>query len=93
MHIGVLTLFVSIETAHSLKEKRHAVHSLLGRIRARFPVSAAEVGQLDLWRRATLGVVIVSNDAATCHRILEKVADFTEDDGRVVLDDYTIEML
>lgn len=93
MHIGALTLHLSIEDAQSLKEKRHAVHSVLGRIRARFPVSAAEVGDLNLWRRATLGVAVVSNDPTTCHRILEKVADFVEDDGRVVLDDYAIEML
>lgn len=93
MHIGVLTLHIAIEEAASLKEKRHAIHSLLGRIRSRFPVSIAEVDDLDLWRHAVLGAAMVSNDAALCHKVLEKVADFVEGDGRVVLEDYAIEML
>lgn len=93
MHIGVLTLHLSIEEAQSLKEKRHAVRSLIDRIRHTFNVSAAEVADLNLWRRATLGVSVVSNDAAIAHSVLEKVADFVERDWRVTLDDYGIEML
>ncbi len=93
MHIGALTIHLALDGIDSLKDKRHIVHSLLGRIRARFPVSAAEVGDLDAHRRSTLAAVIVSNNPALCHRVLQQVADFVEDDGRAVLDDYQIEML
>jgi uncharacterized protein YlxP (DUF503 family) len=93
MHIGLLTLHLALGDIDSLKDKRHIVHSLLGRIRSRFPVSAAEVGDLDAHRRSILAAVMVSNDAALCHKVLQQVADFVEDDGRAVLDDYSIEML
>jgi len=93
MHIGLITLHLGLGDIHSLKEKRHIVHSLLGRIRNRFPVSAAEVGDLDAHRLSVIAAVMVSNDAALCHKVLQQVADFIEDDGRAVLDDYSIEML
>ncbi|NLC70501.1 MAG: DUF503 domain-containing protein [Desulfuromonadaceae bacterium] len=48
-----------LHTPQNLKEKRAIVRKLLGRCRARFPVSAAEVDHQDLWQRATLGFAMV----------------------------------
>lgn len=93
MHIGVLTLHLSIEQADSLKDKRQVVKSLAAHIRNKFNVSVAEVDDLDVWRRATLGVAVVSNEAKFANQVLSKVVDHVEDDFRVVLDDYGIEML
>lgn len=93
MHIGVLTLHLSIDQADSLKDKRQVVKSLLAHLRQKFNVSAAEVDDLDIWRRATVGVAVVSNEAKFANQVLNKVADHVEGDPRVILDDYTIEML
>lgn len=93
MHIGVLTLHLSIEYANSLKDKRQAVKSLIARIRNRFNVSVAEVDALDIWRRAVVGVVVVSNSAPLVNQLLEKVVDYAENDANAVLDDYSIEMM
>lgn len=92
MHIGVLTLRLSIEQADSLKDKRQVVKSLIAHIRQKFNVSASEVADLDTWRRATIGVAIVSNDSRFANQVLSKVVDHVEGDWRAVLDDYTIEM-
>jgi Uncharacterized protein conserved in bacteria len=93
MHIGVLTLSLSIEGADSLKDKRQVVRSLIQHIRNKFNVSVAEVDELNVWRRATLGVAVVSNEAAFANKVLSKVVDHVEGDWRVVVDDYGIEML
>ncbi|WP_309689953.1 DUF503 domain-containing protein [Armatimonas sp.] len=93
MHIGVLTLCLSIGYADSLKDKRQAVKSLVARVRNKFNVSIAEVDELDIWRRATLGVTVVSNSALLANQILQKVIDYVDNDANVVLDDYGIEML
>lgn len=93
MHIGVLTLGISIDQADSLKDKRQVVKSLIAHIRAKFNVSVAEVDELDIWRRATLGVAVVCNEAAFANEVLSKVVNHVEGDFRVVLDDYGIEML
>lgn len=92
MHIGVLTLHLSIEGADSLKDKRHAIKSLVQHLRNRFNVSASEVGDLDIWRRSVVGVVVVSNDARFANQVLSQVVNHVENNDRVVLDDYGIEM-
>ena len=59
--IAFLTLELSIEAAHSLKDKRQVVRSLKDRLRASFNVSVAELDPSDLWNRATIGVVGISH--------------------------------
>ncbi len=93
MHIGVLTLYLSIGQADSLKDKRQVVKSLIAHLRQKFNISVAEVDDLDIWRRATLGVAVVSGDAKFANQVLNKVADHVESDARVVLENYEIEML
>ena len=93
MHIGVLTLNLSIDSANSLKDKRQVLKSLIAHIRASFNVSVAEVDENDIWRRAVLGVAVVSNAEPFANAVLSKVIDHVENDFRVVLGDYAIEML
>ena len=45
---------------------------------------------LDSWRRATLGVAVVSNDPQHCNRVLDKVLDLLE--GNPLLDVGEVEM-
>jgi uncharacterized protein len=59
--IAFLTLELSIESAHSLKDKRQVVRSLKDRLRAHFNVAVAELDSTGLWNRATVGVVSVSD--------------------------------
>ena len=49
-----------LEAAQSLKEKRFVVKSVKERLRQRFNVSLAEVGEHDSWRLAELAVVTVA---------------------------------
>jgi hypothetical protein len=58
--IAFLTLELSIEAAHSLKDRRHVVRSLKDRLRNSFNVSVAELDAAELWNRATVGVVSIS---------------------------------
>jgi len=61
-----LVLLIQIEVlvpyARSLKDKRAAVKGLKDRIRSRFNASVAEVGYLDKWQRALLGVALVGSE-------------------------------
>ncbi len=59
--IVFLTLELRIEAAQSLKDKRQVVRSLKDRLRASFNVAVAELDSSDLWNRATIGVVSVSD--------------------------------
>ena len=59
--IAFLTLELSIEAAHSLKDKREVVRSLKDRLRGQFNVAIAELAPSNLWNRATIGVVSISD--------------------------------
>jgi uncharacterized protein len=97
MQIGVLTVRLRIEGADSLKDKRQVVRSLVQRMRGKFNVSASEIEDLDVWRRATLGVAIVTNDARFTNQVLMQVINYIEHhlaaDGRAVLDNYALEVM
>ena len=71
--VGVLTLELRLQNAHSLKEKRHVVQSLKDRLRHKFNVAVAEIDYQDLWQRAAVAVVTVSSDHAHAEKVLRSV--------------------
>jgi uncharacterized protein YlxP (DUF503 family) len=71
--VGVLTLELRIEHAHSLKEKRHVVKSLKDRLRHKFNVSVAEIDDMDLHNSAVLAVAVVSSSRPFAEKILQAV--------------------
>jgi uncharacterized protein len=71
--IGLLTLELRIEHAHSLKEKRHVVRSLKDRLQNRHNVSIAEIDFQDLWQRALLAAVTVSSERLQAEQVLDAV--------------------
>ena len=63
------------------------------RVRARFPVSIAEVGDLSRWQVATLGVVTVSAESARCSEVLSAVSRAAEQANDAVLADVATEIV
>lgn len=78
MHVGVLTVTLFLGESGSLKDKRRVVKSIVDTTRRQFNVAIAEVDDQDLWQRATLGIVCVSNDHGFTNRVLDKVLDHLE---------------
>lgn len=73
MWIGWIEFDLLLGDVRSLKEKRSIVRPLIAELRRRFGVSAAEVGHLDLHRRAAIGVVVVSPDHHHAVDVLDEV--------------------
>ena len=71
--VGVLTLELRIEQAHSLKDKRHVVKSLKERLRRKFNVSVAEIDDMDLHNSAVLAVATVSSSRPFAEKVLQAV--------------------
>ncbi len=74
MEIGVLTLELHLSYANSLKDKRQVVRSLKEKLRAKFNCAVAEVDHNELWQRATVAVVTVSNDHQHLQQMLEGIS-------------------
>jgi len=70
MFIGVCRLAIQIPEARSLKDRRRVVKSFKDRVRAKLPVSIAEVGDLEHPGIAYLGLAVVANESGRCNEIL-----------------------
>jgi uncharacterized protein YlxP (DUF503 family) len=92
MPIAFLTLELSIEAAHSLKDKRQVVRSLKDRLRAHFNVAVAELDSSGIWNRATVGVVSVSDSRDYLDGLMKNVerqaVRITNNSGAEVTDSF-----
>lgn len=73
MPIACLTLELRMEGAHSLKDKRQVLRSVKDRLRNSFNIAIAEIEATDLWQRATLGVVSISDSRDYLQGLMRKV--------------------
>src|SRR5689334_24991131 len=62
-----------IDQSHSLKEKRMVLRRIKDRVRERLNVNINEVGELDNWQRAELGVAVVSGDRAKALELIDDI--------------------
>jgi uncharacterized protein len=79
--IGTLQITVQVPESQSLKDKRMVVRSITSRVRQTFAVAVAEVGELDTWQTAVVGVACVSNNARHADEVCQKVLAFVENDA------------
>ncbi len=83
MLVCVIALKLHIFSIHSLKEKRRIIKSLREKIKHKFSVSVAEVGDYELWQSSELGIAIVGNDKGLLEREMEKIISFIESNGEL----------
>jgi uncharacterized protein len=83
MWISVLRISLLIPGARSLKDRRQAVKSLKERLRARYDVACAEVGDLDSWNRAFLGISAVANEKSLLEEMASDIARYAQNDANV----------
>jgi uncharacterized protein YlxP (DUF503 family) len=76
MVVGVCRVVLALPFNDSLKGKRAVVKSILDRARVKFHVAAAEVGDLDVHKRAVLGFAAVSNESRHLQSLLDKLVSF-----------------
>lgn len=62
--------------AHSLKDKRQVLRSVLDVARQRYSVAAAEVDHQDVWQRTSLGFATVSSSARHADEVIDEVERF-----------------
>ncbi|OBB42737.1 DUF503 family protein [Mycobacterium sp. 852002-51961_SCH5331710] len=71
MWIGWLEFDLLLGDVRSLKEKRSAIRPVIAELHRRFSVSAAETGAQELYRRANVGVALVSADRGHVVEVLD----------------------
>ena len=79
MYIESAQLTFHIPHATSLKDKRQARQSLIDKTRQRFNASIAEAGTQDIHQTLTVGIAVVSGDAAHAQHSLDEIIRFMEE--------------
>jgi len=93
MIIGACSLKLNIFESDSLKDKRHIIKSIIGKLQSRFNISIAEVDLNDSWQSSIIGFACVTNDSQHANQIISNVMKFIDGDSRVEIVDYNIEIL
>jgi uncharacterized protein YlxP (DUF503 family) len=78
MLIGAALIELALPDADSIKARRRVVRAVKDRVRQRFNVSVADLGDPDDRHRVSVGCVVVGVDPRHLHRRLEKVVRFVE---------------
>jgi uncharacterized protein YlxP (DUF503 family) len=93
MIVGLCTLELHLPDGHSLKAKRQILLSLKDRLRDKFNVSVAEVGEQDLWQKAVLGIACVANEKGYVNQVLDQAVNLVRSVPAVELVRFRIELL
>ena len=93
MIVGLCTVELYLPDSQSLKAKRHVLLSVKDRVRDRFNVSIAEVGDQDLWQKAVLGIACVANERKHVNQVLDQVVNLIRSVPMVDLIQCQIEFL
>lgn len=92
-HVGILYFRLFIPLSGSLKSKRSVLKSIKDRIHNRYNVSVAEIGDMDKWQSAVLGVCAINSDQKYLDQQLQDILSFVEREGNIHLAEHKIEFI
>lgn len=72
MYVGTLRFDLLLGDVRSLKEKRSVIRPIVAELHRKFAVSVAETGEQDLYRRAEIGLAVVSGDLGHVKDVLDR---------------------
>jgi uncharacterized protein len=93
MVVGVGMVDLMIHSSNSLKAKRQVVKSILGRVRAKFDLSIAEVDDHDKWQKCRIGFAVVTNEGGHAHQMIETIMNYVENLHLAEVVDSSIEIV
>ncbi|HEX8994472.1 MAG TPA: DUF503 domain-containing protein [Ktedonobacterales bacterium] len=79
MYVATAQVTMRLFESYSLKDKRQVTRSLLARLREKFDLSAAEVGDTQTWNLARLGLACVSGEAKHAQDVIERAIRYIEE--------------
>lgn len=90
----ILSLKIKLHApwVHSLKEKRMVVKSLIAKLRNKFNVSVAEVGEQDIYQIIMIGIAAIVPHNAQADSVMEEIRYFIEENSEAEILDIEREL-
>ena len=79
MRIIVMKVTLRADWAHSLKEKRMVVKSIIAKLQNKFNISVGEIENQDIHNLITIGIASIALDAKVCDSTIEHIINYIED--------------
>lgn len=79
MRVIVMKVTLRADWAHSLKEKRMVVKSIIAKLQNKFNISVGEIENQDIHNLITIGIASIALDAKVCDSTIEHIIDYIED--------------
>ena len=92
MLISAIKVTLYLPWAHSLKDKRMVVQSILAKLRHHFHLSAAEVARQDLNQTAVIATAAIVPDQKTADQLSERIIHFIEENCEAQITDICTEI-
>ena len=78
MQVGCCSIKFFLHGNRSLKEKRRVIRAIKDRLKNKFNISVAEIGDQDVWQNLHLGIVAVNSDPKYLEGQMNRVVDTIE---------------
>jgi len=76
MRVIVMKVSLKADWAHSLKEKRMVVKSIIAKLQNKFNISVGEIENQDIHNLITIGIAL---DAKVCDSTIENIINYIEE--------------
>lgn len=93
MLVGTLKIKLHAPFVHSLKEKRMIVKSIMGKVKNKFNVTVAEIGEQDIHQIIVIGIATIADGMANCDSILDHVINFVEENAEAEILEITRDVI
>ena len=79
MRVIVMKVSLKADWAHSLKEKRMVVKSIIAKLQNKFNISVGEIENQDIHNLITIGIAGIALDAKVCDSTIENIINYIEE--------------
>ena len=93
MYVGCCSIKFFLHGNHSLKGKRRIVRIIKDRLKNKFNISVAEIGDQDVWQSLHMGIVAVNSDPKYLEGQVSKVVDAIEKMHLAEITDYQTQII
>ncbi|MGH2767721.1 MAG: DUF503 domain-containing protein [Candidatus Methylomirabilales bacterium] len=93
MYVGIARCDFLVPGSTSLKDKRQVVRHILGSLRAKFNVGAAEVDYQDLRQRGAIAVSCISGSSFHTRRMLLEIERFVRSQVPIEVIEVRVELV
>ncbi len=93
MHIAILQFEMHIPGSQSLKDKRRVVRSIKDRLHKQHMVCVAEVGALETWNLAILGIVACNRSGAYLQQVMDAIVEKLKGHPEATLGECSLEIV